>query len=168
MVRKAWAGKVPASVGMALLIEIKKEKPGGREVSRLCVPDRRVGNCCCDTSPTTNNPSQRGNPTLHGGRKQPRKPSSSLQTVAITFAMWAWAPAISLAGRVHRTQACFSVGAGVEPMQRVLWDFAFGFSGPASTNHVLCVGCFPSNRSRLPPDCWVLTAVCPSCNATPR
>lgn len=59
MVRKAWARKVPASVGLALLIELKKEKPGGGEVSRLCVPGRRVGNCCCDTSPTSNNPSQR-------------------------------------------------------------------------------------------------------------
>lgn len=119
------------------------------------MPCRRVDDCCRDASPTTNNPSQQGDPTLHGGRKLLRKPSSSLQTAAIIFVIWAWGPATSLAGRVHRTQACFSVGAGVEPMQRVLWGFAFGFSGPASAilsfasvaSHPIVPGCLQTAGS---------------------
>ena len=69
-------------------------------------PCRWSGKCCCNALPTTNNP----DPTLHSGRRLPRKPGWSLQTVAITFAIQTWAPATLLEGRVHRTEACFSVG----------------------------------------------------------
>lgn len=119
--QKSLGRESPCICGDGFAHVLKKEKPGERAVRRLCVPCRRVGNCCCDASPTANNPSQQGVPILHGGRKLLRKPSSSLQTVAIIFEIWAWGPATSLAGRVHRTQACFSVGAGLEPMQRVPW-----------------------------------------------
>lgn len=59
------------------------------------MPCRRVGNCCCNASPTTKNLWQNGDQTLHDGRRLPRKPSSSLQTVAITFMIWSWAPVTS-------------------------------------------------------------------------
>lgn len=48
MVRKAWAGKVPAFVGMALPMS-KKRKAGREEaVSAMYC----VGNCCCNTLQT--------------------------------------------------------------------------------------------------------------------
>lgn len=42
---------------------------------------------CQPPQPSKN--SQKRSPTLHGGSKLPRRPSSSLQTAAIAFAIWA-------------------------------------------------------------------------------
>lgn len=139
MVRKAWAGKVPAFVGMVLPVN-KKRKAGGRERWGGCVRYARRGRQLLLQ--------QRCRPSMHRRKlKRPYTVQEAIQEAKFElangrnhlWAIWPRDPATSLARRVHRTQASFSVGAGVGPeFTSAPWDLLLAFFGPASASTSMC------------------------------